>query len=260
MGSGSEAGGSMNKCLTLDETCMELRLGRKAVLGMLRSGQLVGYQVPPSRRDSKSRGKFGAWRILNPGAKFARHLKESERHLEHVPLLNGREAAELLGLKSGTIRQLKKRGRLQGQATPNGTLYTAEELRRFLLRRESKAHAEDPKLYSPTLGRWAQALVSQDATVQAQVLDELLKQAVGLAEPLKSEYVVEVWHHFDAVNSLLRSARLGEDVAPAINKPKPMQLDLKPLLPRVPVLSKYFNYGDLHALARELKPPKKLGE
>jgi hypothetical protein len=234
----------MNKWLTFDETCMELRLAGKAVRNMLRSGLLVGYQVPLRHRDPKSRGKFGAWRILNPGAKFARHLKESERHLEHVVLLNGREVAEVLGLKSGTIRQLKKRGQLRGQSTPNGTLYTVEELRRFLLRRESKA--EGRKLYSPTLGRWAQALVSQDATVQAEVLDELLKQAVGLAEPLKSKYVVEVWQHFDGVNSLLRSARLGEDLALAINKAKPKQLDLQPLLPRTHVLSKYLNFGDLH--------------
>lgn len=236
--------GPMNRWLTFDQTCMELGLGRRAILSMLRNGRLVAYQVPPSRREPKSRGKFGAWRILNPGAKFARHLKESERHLEHVPLLNGREVAEVLGVKSGTIRQLKKRGQLQGQATPNGTLYTVEELRRHLLRRESKA--EGRKLYSPTLGRWAQALVSQDATVQAEVLDELLKQAVGLAEPLKSKYVVELWQHFDAVDSLLRSARLGEDLTLAISKTMPRQLERIPNLSRVPLLSKYFNDGNLH--------------
>lgn len=234
----------MNKWLTFDETCVELRLAGKAVRNMLRSGLLVGYQVPLRRRDPKSRGKFGAWRILNPGAKFSRHLKESERHLEHVPLLNGREAAEVLGVKPGTIRQLKKRGLLQGMATPSGTLYTVQELRRFLLRRESKAWG--PKLCSPILGRWAQGLVAQDTSVQAEVLDELLKRAVGLAEPLKSKYVVEVWQHFDGVNSLLRSARLGEDLTLAISKTMPRQLERMPNLSRVSLLSKYFNDGDLH--------------
>jgi hypothetical protein len=232
----------MNKWLTFDEMCVELRLARKAVRNMLRSGLLVGYQVPLRRRDPKSRGKMGAWRILDPGAKFARYLEESKRHLEHLPLLSGREVAEVLGLKPGTIRQLKRRGQLQGQVTPSGTFYTLQELRRFLLRRESKA--EGRKLYSPTLGRWAQALVSQDATVQAEVLDELLKQALGLAEPLKSGYVVEVWRHFDAVNSLLRSAKLGEDVKLPISKTMPSQIDPKPYLRRVPELNKYLNYGD----------------
>ena len=90
----------MNRWLTFDETCMELRLGGKAVLNMLRSGQLAAYQVPLSRRDPRSRGKMGAWRILDPGAKFALYLKESERHLEHIPLLNGRET-EPSGLRLG---------------------------------------------------------------------------------------------------------------------------------------------------------------
>jgi hypothetical protein len=234
----------MNRWLTFDEACMALRLAGKSVRNMLRSGQLVGYQVPLSRRDPMSRGKMGAWRILDPGVKFASYLEESERHLEHVPLLNGREAAEALGLKPGTIRQLKKRGRLQGTATPNGTLYTVDELRRILLRRESKAR--DGKLYSPILGRWAQGLMSQEMSVQAQVLDELLKQAVGLAEPLKSKYVVEVWRHFDAVDSLLRSAKLGEDLALAVSRTTPTQLDLRPDLRHFGVLSKYLHNGNLH--------------
>jgi hypothetical protein len=234
----------MNKWLTFDETCVELRLAGKAVRNMLRSGLLVGYQVPLRHRDPKSKGKFGAWRILNPGAKFARYWKESERHLEHIPLLSSREMAEILNVKPATIRQLKKRGRLQGTETSNGTLYTVEELRRILLRRESKA--KGPKLYSPILGRWAQGLVAQDAAVQAEVLDELLKQAVGLAEPVKSRYIVEVWLHFDAVNSLFRSARLGEDIGLAVSKRRPMQLDPKSYLPRAHVLSKYLNYNDLH--------------
>lgn len=187
---------------------------------------------------------MGAWRILDPGAKFTRHLKESERHLEHVPLLSGREAAEVLRVKPGTIRQLKKRGRLQGTATSNGTLYTVEELRRILLRRRSKAG--NGKLYSPLLGRWAQGLVAQDATVQAEVLDELLRQAVGLADPLKSKYIAELWQHFDAVNSLLRSAKLGDDVGLAVNKTVRTQLDRKPDLRHFGLLSKYLGYGTLN--------------
>ena len=234
----------MDRWLTLDETCLELRLGRRAVLNMLRSGRLAGYQVSLSYRDAKRTGKMGAWRILDPGAKFALHLKEFERHLEHVPLLNGREAAEVLGVKPGTIRQLKKRGQLQGTATSNGTLYTVEELRRILLRRESKS--ESGRLYSPILGRWAKGLVAGDACVQAQALNELLEQSIGLAQPLKSKYLVQVWQHFDAVNSLLRSAELGEDVGLAVNKTAPIQFDRKLDLRHFGVLGKYLDYGDLH--------------
>ena len=66
------------------------------------------------------------------------------------------------------------------------------------------------------------------------MLDELLKQAVGVAEPQKSKYVVEVWRHFEAINSLLRSAKLGEDVALAVNKTMPNNLDPKRHLPNIP--------------------------
>jgi len=234
----------MNRWLTFDETCIELRLGGKAVRNMIRQGRLVGYQVPLSYQDAKRRGKMGSWRILDPGVKFARYIEESKRNLEHVPLLSGREAAEVLGVQSGSVRQLKKRGRLQGQRTPNGTLFSVQELRRFLLRRENKA--EGRKHYSPILGRWAQGLVARDTSVQAEVLDELLTQAVGLADPQKSRYVVEVWRHFDAINSLLRSAALWEDIAQAVNKTMSTELDAKPHLPEISVLSKYLNDGNLH--------------
>ena len=187
---------------------------------------------------------MGSLRILDPGARFARYIEESKRHLEHVPLLSSREVAEVLGVKSGTVRQLKKRGRLEGKPTPTGTLYTVQELRRFLLRREGKARGRKP--YSPILGRWARGLVAQDTSVQAQVLDELLKQAVVLAEPLKSKYLVEVWRHFEAINSLLRSAQLGEDIALAVNKTMSKKLDAKPHLPEISILTKYLNDGDLH--------------
>ncbi len=110
--------------------------------------------------------------------------------------------------------------------------------------RESRA--EGQKLYSPTLGRWARALIAQDVSIQAEVLDKLLKEAVGLEEPLKSKYVVKMWEYFDAVNSLLRSAKLGEDVALAVSKTKPMQLDPRSYLPRAHVLSKYLDYNNLH--------------
>jgi len=171
---------------------------------MLRSGRLVGYKVP----DSPSRGKMGAWRILNPGHKFARYIEESKRHLEHVPLLSGGETAEILGVKPGTVRQMKKRRQLQGKADGNKTLYSVQQIRRLLWERERRAGRQGRRSYSPILVTWARGLVTQDTPVQAQALDELLRQAVGVPEPAKSCYVVGLWRHFDAVNSLLLSARL----------------------------------------------------
>lgn len=200
---------SMSQWLTLDEAGLELGLGVKAVRTMLRHGLLVGYQVP----GSQSRRKKGAWRILNPGAKFARYLEESKRRCEHVPLLSGREVAEILGVRPSAIRQLKKRHRIEGKLVGRTTVYSVEAVRHLLKQRERKI-ASDRKLYSPTLATWARGLVSQDSSLQAQALDEMFRQLVRVPEPAKSRYILELWQLFDAVNSLLRSASLKRDHPP----------------------------------------------
>jgi hypothetical protein len=41
----------MNRWLSFEETCFELRLGPRAVLKMLKHGVLVGYRVPGLRKD-----------------------------------------------------------------------------------------------------------------------------------------------------------------------------------------------------------------
>jgi hypothetical protein len=47
-------------------------------------------------------------------------------------------------------------------------------------------------------------------------LDELLSQVVAIPEPEKSRYLIELWWHFDMINDLLRSARLGETADSAV--------------------------------------------
>jgi hypothetical protein len=197
----------LTRWLNFDETCMELRLGGKAVRSMLNRGILVGYQVPRSRGDNRAKSKMGAWRILNPGEKFVRYLHESNRRLEHVPLFSGTEVAEILGVKPGTIRQLKRRGLLKGEASDGRTLYSVRELRRFLRRRELKSQKAGRRLYSPILIHWARGLVQNDSSVQARALNDLLNEAVPLPGSIKSHYVVKLWEHFDAVNALLQAVK-----------------------------------------------------
>jgi hypothetical protein len=102
------------------------------------------------------------------------------------------------------------------------TLYTAGEVRRLLFKRERVSRQGARKLYSPILAGWARGLAKQDEQVGVQVLDSLLRAAIPIPEPAKSQYIVEVWAHFDAINSLLRSARAGEDISFAGKKvPEP---------------------------------------
>ncbi len=206
----------MSRWLTIFDVCAELRLSRRAVLNMLRHRQLVGYRLPRSGRNS-----WGEWRILDPSAAFARYVSESRRHIEHVPLLSTQETAELLSVSPAAIRQLKRRGCLHGTKVGTATLYSAAEIRRFLLRREKRSRQGKRRVYSPILATWARGLAQRDENVGVQVLDSLLHQAIAIPEPAKSRYVTEIWEHFDAINSLVRSARTGEDIGSAVKKAKP---------------------------------------
>jgi hypothetical protein len=195
----------MDQWLTLQEICCELRMGGRAVLSLIRRGQLVGFRLP-----KRGRNKFGAWRILYPGPRFARYLEECKRHVEHVPLLSGREVAEILNVTPAAVRQLKKRRRLQGTRVGMATLYTAAEIRKFLFTRESRSRRGGTGMYSPILAAWARGLAEQDEAAGVHTLDSLLREAITIPEPAKSRYIVEVWDHFDAINSLIRAAKTGE--------------------------------------------------
>lgn len=218
----------MSRWLTLFDVCAELRLGARAVRGMIRRGQLFGYRLP-----RRGKNKSGEWRILDPSAEFARHIAESRRHLEHVPLLSTAEVAELLAVTPGAVRQLKRRRRLQGTKVGITTFYTVAEIRGFLFRRERRIRRGKRTMYSPILATWARGLAEQDELVGVQVLDSLLSQAVAIPGPTKSQYIVEVWAHFDAINSLLRSAKVGEDIGSAVKKARPRDAVMEPQISSV---------------------------
>jgi len=218
----------MARWLTLFDVCAEMRLGRRAVLNMLRHRQLVGYRLPRCGRN-----KWGEWRILEPSAAFARYVSESRRHIEHVPLLSTAEVAEMLAVTPGAVRQLKRRRRLQGTKVGMTTFYTVAEIRGFLFRRERRRRQGRRRVYSPILATWARGLAEQDKGVGVQVLDSLLRQSVAISEPEKSQYVVEVWEHFDAINSLLRSAKAGEEFGSAVKKARPRDPVMEPQISNV---------------------------
>jgi hypothetical protein len=64
--------------------------------------------------------------------------------------------------------------------------------------------------------RWLRGLAALDEHVTVQVFGEMLSQVVGIPEPEKSRYLIELWWHFDLIDDLLRSARLGEKADSAI--------------------------------------------
>lgn len=207
--------------LSLRETCAELRIGPRAVKALIGSGLLAAIRLP-----KRGRIRNGALRIRFPGPKLLQSIIQADRRLELVPLLSGREVAEVLGVTPGSIRQLKRRGHLQGSRVGNLTLYSGAEVRQFLFRRE-RTKREGKRLYSPIIAGWLRRIIDQDEEVDVQVLDTLLRESVTLKEPIKSAFITEIWNCFDWINDLLWWARAGGDIA---SKPPTVQ---RPGRPRV---------------------------
>jgi hypothetical protein len=192
---------------------MDLCLGERAVLSLLKRGLLVGIRLP-----RRGRSRWGEWRILDPSEQFARYIQESKRHVEHVPLLSSRELAEVLGVTPGAIRQLKKRGQIHGKKLGNAAMYSAAEVRRFVFSKKRGSQRNGRQMYSPILANWLRGVLEEDEHIEAQVLTELLERVVPIPAPDKSGYITELWHHFDAINDLLQSAKRGEGFFSAVKK------------------------------------------
>jgi MerR HTH family regulatory protein len=195
----------MNRWLSLQDVGIELRLSERSVRKLLRSGRLVGYQLPRQGR------KPGKWRVLDPGEKFARYLHESQFHIEHIPLASSEEFAEILGVRSATIRQWKKRGKIHGRKMGNRTVYSAIEIRRALFWRNLDSRGK----YSPILVRWIEGIIKRDFWIGGDILDNLLRQALPLPEPQKSRCTVQLWSLFDRINRILKYAREFQHRMPA---------------------------------------------
>jgi hypothetical protein len=101
----------------------------------------------------------------------------------------------------------------------HATLYTAaSEVRRFVFNKKRGNQRNSRKMYCPILARWFHGILAADENVGGEILRELLEQTVTIRVPDKSGYITELWHHFDAINDLLLSARRGEDFFSAAKK------------------------------------------
>ena len=172
---------------------------------MLREGILVGYWVPKLGENGTCRK--GAWRILDPGIKFTRYLEDSRRHIEHVPLLSGREVAQVLQVTSSAIRQLRRRKRIEGQKVRKTVLYTAAEIRKVLFERERRSGRRKRTSYSPVLVRWLEQILGANQWAEAEALNQLLWQTVTLPEPERCHYVVLLWEQFERLNEMIREIK-----------------------------------------------------
>ena len=85
----------------------------------------------------------------------------------------------------------------------NQTVYTPTEVRRILFWR----NLDSRRGYSPILVRWLTGIIERDQRIGGDILDNLLRQALPVPEPLRSRYITELWNLFDRVNEILKYAQ-----------------------------------------------------
>jgi Helix-turn-helix domain len=189
----------MPRWLTMAEVQAELRVGKKTIYSLLKSGLLVGINA----------GEHSiGWRILDPSEKLRERLVEPE--LERFPLFTANEVAEVLGLATSTINGhvWKKKLRPHPGYSRNGStmLFTPKEIRRFLAYREER-RGPGSRSYSRTLVRWLKAYLEENSKSVAKELDEVIAEAVPLPEPERSKYISLLWEQFDRIEDILKEVQ-----------------------------------------------------
>jgi len=167
------------------------------VYRLLRQKMLIGYKLP---------AQVG-WRIIDPTPALRRFLVEPE--LDRVPLLSSAEVAEIVGVHQRTVQQWMTEGRLvptRGRTKAQGAGISAAELRRFLADFTGRK-GRGKKVYLKPIVDWAKAYLEGDQAKVAKVIDAIIKEAVFLPEPERSETMHRLLLLFDEANQLLRKCR-----------------------------------------------------
>ena len=201
--------------LTFDELVFELQLPPKRVRKLIREGRLVG--ICAGRKANYETD----WRYLDPSEKYKRALEEQEKILSHAhsvdlmefPVISSAEFAQIAGISSSRIRGLVFNRKLLPTKIGKYSLFTATQVREFLLRRERKeptARRERCEL----LLRWCLERIKEaEGTMTAaqvendDLLESTLQRLLRLKEPERTRAVQEFWRRY----------QLARDVAAVLN-------------------------------------------
>lgn len=183
----------MERYLTLEETAEELRVTKPVILKLLKQRRLVGIEITP-----------GHWRVADPSLRLRSYLNDTP--VERFPFITKQEAAEILGMHPENLKWHIRAGHAKPtevEGGPHCQVFTVHELRRFAAFRE-RLRGQKKMLYSPLIIKWAKNYLADDLTDNAEILAELLDEAVKLPEPKKSETIVKLWGLFNEVDRLLK--------------------------------------------------------
>lgn len=198
--------------LTMQEICIQLRISPHKARRLLNTKFLAGMKVPGAG------GKHGQWRIVDPGPKFERWLREEEEHRFHVPLLSLREVADITGLTYNAIRCLVARGKIKSafrEGKRREHRFTVAEVRRLIRERELLVRPGKKTVQLRKLVEWGKSYLEElrkesAENTQDPVKDQLaeaLANILELPQPERTQSLLAFFNKVDGAGLLLDTVR-----------------------------------------------------
>jgi excisionase family DNA binding protein len=138
--------------VTFDELLIDLRVSRKHLRGLIKSGIVQGI----------GQGPYSKWRFIDPAPQVARAIsikakldsrRVPEIDLSEFPVISTAEFAKIAGLSQSTVRGLIHTRKIRPAKVGGIRLFTAKQVRTYLLRREKRTAAE-ARLPLEAIVRW----------------------------------------------------------------------------------------------------------
>jgi len=204
-----------DRWLTFDEMCEELRVPPEIVRLLIRNHRLVGIGLP-----DKKPGSPRDWRLLDPIPAYKAALQTqyavlSRSHsvnLLEKPVLSSAEVAEIAGVSEQIIRNAVYQKKIRPYKIKHYSLFTVEEVRRYLLARERK-QPYDRRARCEAIIRWAFAQLDKypgKILTQADVhrddqLEGALRRLMRLPKSQRPSAVAEFWRRFELANTVVQT-------------------------------------------------------
>ena len=201
----------MARWLTFDDLVFELQLPPGRVLKLIRAGSLVGICT------GKKINLKTDWRYLDPSEKYKNALVIQEKILSQThavdlmefPVISSAEFAAIAGISPARIRGLIFTDQLVPTKMGRYCLFTAAQVREFLLRRERK-EPRSRRARCEVLLRWclraiksrAADAMTQEEVRQDDLLEGMLARLLRLKEPERTQAVQEFWRRYQLAKDI----------------------------------------------------------
>lgn len=206
--------------LTLEEICEELRLPPMSVWNLVHRHKIVGLKGSTHNRSNAT-----TWRFLDPSEEYKKALNAQESILRNshtidlmrFPIIGMAEFAELAGVPQSTLRNYVQTGALKPYRIGRHSVFTADQVRAFMLARERKEPRER-RARCEDLIRWCrrkldanpQATMTREEVQKDNAIEGQLRKIMRQREPERSRNLAEFWRRFDLIKSAARVTKRSQ--------------------------------------------------